>query len=192
MEGVSSRKRRIKAEVSSAFKSKKTKKSEWKHRFVCLAYVDEYKVPTSGVQKDDLFKAGLGEKVIEFPTLEASAEEMRDLIYSTFPKLKDGKGFKLCRCLPNSRQLEPLSTTAYSSPALLKERVGNSRTYVLPLQKDLGLDDIIALPQGVRDIHYYVCVKYTIATCAIFVPVILILSIIRFGFVHLFRLKKSA
>lgn len=83
------------------------------------------------MEKDDLLEAGLGEKVIEFPSLEASAEQFKDLLHSAYPKLQDGGGFELCRCLPNSRMLEPLTAIALSSPAILKERVGNSRTYIL-------------------------------------------------------------
>ena len=33
------------------------------HRFVCLACQDQYKNPTTDTDKDDLLKAGLGEKV---------------------------------------------------------------------------------------------------------------------------------
>ena len=112
-------------------------------------YVGEYKVPTSAVTKDDLLKAGLGEKNIEFSSLDIPAEEFRDVIYDNFPKLRNGGGFELCRSLPNSRHLEPLSSAAYSSPQLLKERVGNSRTYIRPLQRDLDLEEVFGLPGGV-------------------------------------------
>ena len=151
LEGASgNRKKRIRAEVSGLYRGKKkSKKCVWKHRFVCLSYVGEYKVPTSAVTKDDLLKAGLGEKNIEFSSLDIPAEEFRDVIYDNFPKLRNGGGFELCRCLPNSRHLEPLSSAAYSSPQLLKERVGNSRTYIRPLQRDLDLEEVFGLPGGV-------------------------------------------
>ena len=109
----------------------------------------ESKRPTSSVTKDDLLKAGLGEKVIEFPILSATAEEFRDLIYESFPNLKDGGGFEFCRCLSNSSGLEPLSSAAYASPSMFKERVGNTRTYIRPLQRDLSLEGMFDLPGGV-------------------------------------------
>ena len=101
------------------------------------------------VEKDDLLEAGLGEKLIEFPSLEASPEQFKDLLYSANPKLQDGGGFELCRGLRNSRMLEPLTTIALSSPAVLKERVGNARTYIRPLQCDLNMDTVFGLPKGV-------------------------------------------
>lgn len=69
-----------------------------KHRFVCLALRDQQKIPTTDVEKNNLLEAGLGEKVIEFPSLEASGEQFKDLLYSAYPKLRDGGGFELCRC----------------------------------------------------------------------------------------------
>ena len=58
------RKRKVKDEVSLSNKTR-SKVAVWKHRFVCLAYRDQVKIPTTDTDKDDL-KAGLGEKVIEF------------------------------------------------------------------------------------------------------------------------------
>ena len=128
----------------------------WKHRFVCLAWCDQHKIPTTDVEKDDLLEAGLGEKVIEFPSLDANGEEFKE-IYSEYPKLRDGGGFELCRCLPNtntnSRNLEALTSVALSSPAMLKERVGNARTYIRPLQCDLDMDAVLGLPEGVSTVH---------------------------------------
>lgn len=146
------RKRRVKTKVSELFKTgKRPKRCTWKHRFVCLSSVGEEKVPTSAAYKDDLLKAGLGEQTIEFEVLDAGPEEFRDFIYEKFPKLRQGGGYEFCRCLPNSRQLEPLSCSAYFSPSLFKDRVGNTRTYIRPLQRDLSLEEILDLPEGVCD-----------------------------------------
>jgi len=41
--------------------------------------------------------------------------------------------------MPNSRQMEVLSMAVHTSPALLKQRVGKSRTYICPVQRDLDL-----------------------------------------------------
>ena len=95
--------------MSSLFTSKKrktAKRNVWKHRFVCLAYHDQEKIPTADVEKDDLFAAGLGEKEVEFETLDMNGEEFRDLLYREFPKLREAGGFQLCKCLPNTRNLD--------------------------------------------------------------------------------------
>lgn len=79
----SQRKRKAKEEVSSLFKKKCNKgegKCVWKHRFVCLAYPDQYKIPITDVEKDDLLQAGLGEKEVEFALLELDAEEFRKVL----------------------------------------------------------------------------------------------------------------
>ena len=59
---------------------KKSKSRNWKHHFVCLGYFDQPKIPTTDTEKDDLFKAGLGEKEIEFSSLQMSSEEFKDVI----------------------------------------------------------------------------------------------------------------
>ena len=85
------------------FAPKSVKKSAWKHR---LAWRDQQKIPTTDVEKYDLLEAGLREKQIEFPSLDATGETFKDLLYSAYPKLRDGRGFELCRCPTNSRMLD--------------------------------------------------------------------------------------
>ena len=60
----------------------------WKHKFVCLAYHDQTKIPTTDVEKDDLLCAGLGEKEIEFYNLEIGSDEFRELLYKHFRRLR--------------------------------------------------------------------------------------------------------
>ena len=129
--------------------NKKQKAIEWKHRYVCLANYAQQKIPTTDSEKDMLYKAGLGEKVVEFENMDGNAEDIRDLLYCVFPKLKYGGGFVLCKCMPNTRILEPLSQVARSSVQRLKECVGNSRTYIRPLQRDLDLSVALDLSAGV-------------------------------------------
>ena len=114
----------------------KKRKSVWKHKFVCLAYTDQ-QVPVREAEKDELFAAGLGEKEIVFDDLFASAEDFRDILYEAFPQLRDGGGYQLLKCMPNSRRLEALSGLVMQSPHKLKQRVGAARTYIRPLQKKL-------------------------------------------------------
>lgn len=133
---MESKKRKAKDEVASLFRKKSNvvpKKCAWKHKFVCLAYHDQHRIPTTDTDKDDLLQAGLGEKDIEFEDLDLNTNEFRDVLYDHFPSLKGG-GFQFFKCAPNSRLLEQLSSTTLSSPSMLKSRVGNARTYIRPLQ----------------------------------------------------------
>ena len=141
------RKNRARAETLSLFttrnqKRPKADKVAWRHRFVCLGYREQDRIPTTDFDKDELFQAGLGEKEISFPSLEIDATSFKELILSTFPKLRDGGGFQLLKCLPNSRRLEVLSVAVHTAPGLLKQRVGSSRTYICPIQKDLDLSPV--------------------------------------------------
>lgn len=112
---------RLKDELMNTFTaSKKVKKYAWKHRFVCLAYYKQQKIPTTDGEKDELIKAGLGEKCIQFPSLDIDGHEFTKVLFSTFPPLAEGGGFELCRCIPNSRNLEPLSSIVHSSINRLK------------------------------------------------------------------------
>lgn len=85
-------------------------------------------------------KAGLGEKKIVFADVDCDANVFCEGFISQYPKLKDGGGYLLCKCKPNSRELEPLSAAVLSSPRSLQGCGGNSRTYVRPLQCDLDLE----------------------------------------------------
>ena len=121
---------------------------------MCLAYCDQYKIPTMDVEKDDLLQAGLGEKEVEFVSLDLDADEFRKVLYRAYPQLENAGGFQCFKCVQNSRRLEALSSVTLSSPALLKSRVGNARTYIRPIQNDLDLSIIFNLPKGVRFIQY--------------------------------------
>lgn len=91
--GSATRKRRVKDGVSFLFNKKRSKVAVWKHRFVCLAYRDQVKIPTTDTDKDDLLKAGLGEKVIEFDDLDMDANSFRDVILEAYPQLINAGGF---------------------------------------------------------------------------------------------------
>lgn len=96
---------------------KRVKGASWKHRFVCLAYRDQSKLPTTDTEKDDLLKAGLGEQIIEFDDLDMDANE---ILLEAYPQLKDAGGFMFFKCAANS--LEPLSQVVLSSPRMFKDR----------------------------------------------------------------------
>ena len=116
---------------------------------MCLAYYGQTKVPTNEQEKSELLEAGLGEKEVMFKELDMTANQFRDILHAAFPKLSDGGGFQLYKCAPNSCHLEPLSKLAHSSPGNLKQRVGNARTYIVPLQQDLDLDRVMDAPSEV-------------------------------------------
>ena len=80
------------------------------------------KIPTTDTDKDDLLKAGLGEKVIEFDDLDMDANIFRDVILEAYPQLKNAGGFTFFMCAVNSRSLESLSQIVMSSPKMLKDR----------------------------------------------------------------------
>ena len=81
-------------EISKLFKEKsKPVTHVWKHKFVCLAHVELTKIPTTEFEKDELLKAGLGEKEIAFDDINISAEEFPDVLIANFPGLKAGGVF---------------------------------------------------------------------------------------------------
>ena len=97
-----------------------------------------------------MYEAGLGSKDIKFASLSINAEEFRDILLVSYAKLKGAGEFLLRKCHLNSRKLEQLSKCVYSSPAALKERVASSKIYIKPVQKNLDLQSVVYLPQGVR------------------------------------------
>ncbi len=144
--------KRVRKEMSGLFRSKKQKTEKriaWRHKFVCLAYRDQERIPTVDADKEELYQAGLGEKEIAFETLEMSQVEFRNLLLEHFPRLKEGGGFQLLKGLPNSRNMEVLSMAVHTSPALLKQRVGASRTYIRPVQRDLDLTAVEGTAEAV-------------------------------------------
>ena len=108
----------MKRAMSSLFSSSRGKKSRgkpaWKHTFVCLAYHDQERIPTTELEKDELFEAGLGVHEVEFDSLDLTAEDFCDVMCESYPQLKGCGGYMFFKCTPNSRKLEPLSKAVYS------------------------------------------------------------------------------
>ena len=42
--------------------------------------------PTSDVEKDDLFRAGLGEKEVVFESLDLDTDEFKKVLYEAYPQ----------------------------------------------------------------------------------------------------------
>ncbi len=92
--------KRVKKEMSQLFRSKKQrleKRIVWRHKFVCLAYKDQARIPTTDADKEELYQAGLGEKKIAFEELEMSQSGFKELLLMHFPRLEEGGGFQLLK-----------------------------------------------------------------------------------------------
>ena len=90
-----------------------------------------------------LLEAGLGEKKVFIPDVDASGEEFRLVLFKAYPKLKDAGGYAFGKCKANSKYIELLSSFCLTSPKVLRSRVGNSRTYIIPLQRNLDLAPVL-------------------------------------------------
>ena len=69
----------------------------------------------------------------------------------TYPKLREGGGYQLCKC---KRELQPLSMATLLSPMSSKQCGGNSRTYIKPLQCDLDISPDEEHSSGLMVIAY--------------------------------------
>lgn len=121
--------------------SKATKSTPWSHKFVCLASKAACRVPTSA-EKCLLSSFGLGEKVIEFPSLQTTMlDEFQDILKRQYPQLELCGGFDLLRCKPNTRDLEDIPFMVTYPLPRIQQQVSSGRVYIRPLQKDIKLDD---------------------------------------------------
>lgn len=107
-------------------KSKSEKKVAWWHKFVCLTYCDQERIPSTDAEKDKLFKACLVEKEVCFLSLDIDGATFKELLLESFSRLREGGGYQLLKGLSNSRNLEVLSLAVHTSPKMLKQCVGNS------------------------------------------------------------------
>ncbi len=115
-------------------------------------------------EREELLDCGLGDQKITFTDMECSAEEYKEILVDHFPKLSEGGGYELMRCCPNSRQLECISSNALKSPKATQERVGRSKVYIRPIQRDLDttpLEDMsnsqtnVSCLEGIPDMHTF-------------------------------------
>ena len=139
---LSGSKKKRKHGQSSLLAQKKTKRYSWSSKFVCLANKNGSKVPCTVDEKEILVNAGRGERTICIPDIECSSLEFKEILIAEFPKLEKAGGFELMCCVPNTRQLEPISATVCRQPKLLKSVVANGRIYIRPIQKDLDLSSV--------------------------------------------------
>lgn len=119
---------------------------QWNIKMFCLSDRNCVRVPCTPSSREVLIEAGLGPKTFSVP-LCSNGEEFREMILSNFPKLRDGGGFDLLRCISNTKHLDVISPSVAMNAKLLKAAVGNGRVYVRPIQKNLDLSIDEALPQ---------------------------------------------
>ena len=142
--------------LTSSSKKGNTKNKPWSIKMYCLADKNVLRVPCTPSSREMLVEAGLGPKTISV-SLCSSPEEFRGSILSSYPKLKDGGGFELLRCIPNTKDLDVISPLIAQSSKLLKAAVGNGR-YVRPIQKDLDVSiDLDAVPQCEVSMDVFEC-----------------------------------
>lgn len=122
---------------------KRCRTVSWTHTFYCLSECRQSVIPCSNYERDVLLEAGLGEKRVFIPDVDASGEEFRSVLYEAFPKLKDAGGYSFGKCKANSKHIEPLSSYCLTSPKVLRSRVGNARTYIIPMQRNLSLSAVL-------------------------------------------------
>ena len=108
-------------------------KRVWKHKFFCLAHVDQFRVPTNEAEKDQVFDAGLGEKRLNLKASIYQQGALRTSYCNHFFSCVMWEGFK---CANVSPILDRVRTPLKPCDGL-NQRVGNARTYIIPLQNTL-------------------------------------------------------
>ena len=137
-------------------KKKKVKSKSWTVTVVCLAEKDATQVPTS-LEKERLFRAGLGPRKIQFLSTDTEADVLRkisstdsqeaDVVcqdISGFTQLQDCGGFELLQCRQNCRKLTLIDFEW--SVKCLKAFLGyQAKLYVRPIQKSLSTEPLTSI-----------------------------------------------
>ena len=124
----------------------------WTHNFYCLSRCNQTVIPSSNRERDLLLEAGLGEKKVTVPNLDVGRDEFRLILHEAFPKLSEAGDFMFGKGKTNSKYIEILSPYCLTSPRILRDRVGNARTYIIPMQKDLSLSASVKIEEEVSTI----------------------------------------
>jgi len=138
-------------------KSNFAKPKQWSAKFVCLSHKETITVPCSKYDRAMLIEAGLGEKKVVVPNIDATPKQFQDVLIAEFPKLEGCGGYELLRCIPNTKQLEVISPSMAQSPKLLKNVLGNGRVFIRPIQRDLDIIPV-TLAHSEEVMYYYVCI----------------------------------
>ncbi|XP_033122363.1 uncharacterized protein LOC117121324 [Anneissia japonica] len=121
---------------NQGFRGKKRKPTGSK-KFVCLAGPSMKYAPTMA-EKQILSEAGLGEKNLSIKDSNLSPSQLKDIVLELFPKLEEAGGYELLYCSGNNRVLLPINGPY--TPRNIKERTGQGRIYIRPIQNELNID----------------------------------------------------
>lgn len=143
--------------TDNAYNRPKKKKNTWTVTVVCLAEKNAKNVPTP-LEKEKLFRAGLGPQKIQFLSDDTEADVLRkiacsesSLMYSIdckgFPQLHDCGGFELLQCRQNSRTLT-LIECEWSVKSLKTFLGYQAKIYVRPIQKNLSIEPIDTISES--------------------------------------------
>ena len=110
---------------------------------MCLSGCHAKKIPTPA-EKQVLQKAGLGFKKIKFSVEDDEVTVYNQLTGTVefdqaagYPQLKNCGGFKLLRCIPNCKVLEPIDVAM--SAKNLKAAAGQGKICIRPIQRSLSV-----------------------------------------------------
>lgn len=116
-----------------------TKVKLWHVKMFCLADKNCTRIPCTPSSRELHIEAGLGFKTFTVP-VNSCGEDFRDIILSNFPKLREGGGFEMLRCIPNTKDLDVISPSIANSAKLLKASIGNARVFLRPIQRNLDVN----------------------------------------------------
>ena len=154
---------RVAARSSSGATKRPGKGNPWSPTFICLADSTASKTPSS-LEKEILFKAGLGLKKIKWDThddeqtvVNKISSDEKDASGNAlgFPQLKSCGGFEMMRCLPNCRDLSLINCSWNAKDLRSNLGGGQGKIYLRPIQRSLSTQRIVAESHsGVKEICY--------------------------------------
>ena len=141
--------------TTSGANRRASKSHPWTPTFFCLADSTASKAP-SAIEKQILFKAGLGLKKIkldlqddEQTVIGKITSETQDTTGNSlgFPQLKECGGFELLRCTSNCRDLSVISCSWNAKDLRSALGGGQGKIYLRPIQKSLSTQPLVAQSQ---------------------------------------------
>lgn len=134
---------------SNSKNRKRNKYHSFTVNFMCLADSFSSKTPTS-IEKQILFKAGLGAKKIKFDMEDNEKTVVAKITSDSkgdngkplgFPALNESGGFEMMQCLPNCRDLAAIDCNWNAADLKASLGGGQGKIYLVPIQKSLFSND---------------------------------------------------
>lgn len=151
---------------SGASKRKSSRGNAWTPTFICMADSVSCKTPSS-IEKQLLFKAGLGVKKIK---LDMDDDEQAVISKITseaknpsgdaaigFPQLKICGGFEMMRCAPNCRDLTIIDSSWCAKDLRSNLGGGQGKIYLRPIQKALSTKPLQQQSESAVKEKCYMC-----------------------------------